>query len=147
MMKKSVLFALVSAAAFSLSAVVMAQETKPPEVNISGVPLNRDVMQHATQMSESDFAKFKRTYELANGNTLALFNRNDMKYAKLADGVWHSIVATGPNSLASKDHQLKMEINLQEDETVSGYLVMPATAPSVADNGAIEYQTVKVAFR
>jgi hypothetical protein len=147
MMKKSILLALVSVASFVLPSAVMAQEVKPPEVNISGTPLNHEGMQIYPQMSESEFTKFKRTYELSNGNTLALFSRSDLKYAKIGDGNWHRIVATGPNSFISKDRQLQMEINVQNDETVSGYLLMPAAPSWVAGNDVTPLATVKVVFR
>jgi len=146
-MNKFTLPALASAASFVLSAVVMAQDVKPPEVNISGVPLNHDGAQLATYMSESEFAKFKRTYELSNGNTLSLFSRSDMKYAKLGDGTWHRIDATSPNSFISKDRQLTMEINLKDDDMVSGYLLMPATSPIIAGNDVTQLPLVKVVFR
>jgi len=146
-MKKSILLALASAAVIVLPAVVTAQDVKPPEVNISGVPLNQNEMRNSTPMSESEFAQFKRTYELSNGNTLSLFSRSNLKFAKLDDGTWHSIVATGPNSFISNDHQLEMKINLKDDDTVSGYLLMPAAAPAVAINDAAWLPGMKVEFR
>ncbi|PRC93508.1 hypothetical protein S2091_1895 [Solimicrobium silvestre] len=146
-MKKLVLLALASAATFVLPAVVMAQEVKPPEVNISGVHLNHEENQIVQYMSDDEFYKFKQTYELSNGNTLSLFSRFNNKYAKLGDGTWHRIVATGPNSFVSKDHQLKMEINLQNDDKVSGYLLMPAASPAVAGNDVTSVAYVKVVFR
>jgi len=146
-MNKSILLALASAAALVLPAVVMAQDTKPPEVNISGVPLNLDAGQHVVHMSDSEFAKYKRTYELSNGNTLSLFSRADLKFAKLGDGAWHAIVATGTDSFASEDKQLKMEIHLQDDDVVSGYVLMRAETPSLAADGSLTYRSVSVAFR
>ena len=145
-MKKSILLALASAAVIVLPAVVTAQDVKPPEVNISGVPLNQNEMRNSTPMSESEFAQFKRTYELSNGNTLSLFSRSNLKFAKLDDGTWHSIVATGPNSFISNDHQLEMAINLQDDDKVSGYLLMPVTSSSVAVNDVTRLSRVKVEF-
>jgi|GEM_PF-2393891 len=150
-MKKSTLLALVSAASFTayfaLPAVAMAQDARPPEVNISGVPLNHDANHNYPIMSEYEFAKFKRTYELSNGDTLTLLSQFNMKYAKLGDGNWHRIDATASNSFVSRDRKLKMEINLKDDDTVSGYLWMPAAPPAVAGNDVTLLPTVKVAFR
>lgn len=145
-MKKSILLALASATAIVLPVVVMAQDVKPPEVNISGVPLTRDEIQSPTYMSEAEFAKFERTYELSNGNTLSLFSRSDTKYAKLGEGSWHRIVATGPNSFISNDHQLEMAIQVQNDDKVSGYLLMPVTSSSVAVNDVTSSSRMKVEF-
>jgi hypothetical protein len=147
MMKKLVLLALVSAASFVVPAVSMAQDAKLPEVNISGPSLAPEENQKFHYMDQTEFAKFKRAYELSNGDTLSLFSRSDLKYAKLGDGTWHAIVATGPNSFMSIDRQLKMEINLQSGDQVSGYLLMPATSPTVAGNDAAWASSVKVVFR
>jgi hypothetical protein len=151
MMKNLTLLALAGAATlvatFVSPVVAMAQDVKPPEVNISGVHVKRDENPMTRYMSEYEFTKFKRTYELSNGDTLSLFSRSNLKYAKLGDGNWHSIVATGSNSFVSMDHQLKMEINLKDDETVSGYLWIPASSPAVAGNDVTLLPTIKVVFR
>jgi len=146
-MKKLILLALVSATSFVLPATAMAQEAKTPEVNISGPSLTLKGDQTVHYMDETEFAKFERAYDLSNGDTLSLFSRSNRKFAKLGDGRWHAIVATGHNSFMSKDRQLKMEINLQSEDEVSGYLLMPATSPTVAGNDVAWAPSVKVVFR
>jgi hypothetical protein len=139
-MKKFVLLTLLGA--MTLTSVAQTA-TKDETVTISG---SKAEMMHATRsMSPSEFGRFTGSYELSNGNSLALFSRGLKKFAALHGEAWHEIVATSDNSFVAKDHQLKLDIYREDDGTVHGDLYLPRDVAQTADNQAGQ-QLVKVAF-
>jgi hypothetical protein len=103
---------------------------------------DRQLTQQDYRMLPREFAEFKGTYQLSDGNTLFLFSRmaGSHMYAKVQDQPEHEIMATAANSFVALDRQLRMRIDLQADGQASGELLMrvnPASA-SIAP-GAEQY--------
>ena len=139
-MKNLVLIAILGA----LSLTAMAQGGGSETVTISGA--KTDLVQQSRPMSSSEFSQFAGSYELSNGNSLALFTRGQTKYAAVHGGAWHEIVATSSNSFIAKDKKLQMTINHNANGDVSGELLMAAESGRVASGDTGE-QWVKLAIR
>lgn len=118
-MKTFVLASILGAFAFSAA----AQTTGNSEtVTISGAKAGAS--QQVRTMSPDEFNRFSGSYELSNGQSLALFTRGLKKYAALHGEAWHELVATSSNSFVSKDKQLQMTIDVNESGEVRGELLM-----------------------
>ena len=139
-MKKLALLAFLGA--MSLTAIAQTA-SKDESVTISGS--KSDMTKHIQPMSASEFSAFTGSYELSNGDSLALFSRGLKKYAALHGEAWHEIVATSANSFVAKDQQLKIDIYREDDGTVHGDLYLPKAATQTAD-GRTAGQLDKVAF-
>ena len=90
-------------------------------------------------MNAQDFAPFRGGYELANGQVLHLRNIGSMgalMYARIDDKEEHRIIATGRDSFVALDQQLAMRIDLRDDGSVGGEVLMRVPAEKLA-SGAI----------
>ena len=96
-------------------------------------------------MSADQFNQFAGSYELANGDSLALFTRGLKKFAALHGEAWHELVATSANSFVAKDHQMKIDIVREENGVVHGDLYLPKGDMQTAE-GKSAGELVKVAF-
>lgn len=139
-MKRFILLSILSA--FALTAT--AQSTSNNEnITISGA--TSDTIHKAQPMSADEFNEFSGSYELSNGNSLALFTRGLKKYAALHGEAWHELDATSSHSFVAKDKQLQMTIWRHENGDVSGELLMVVTPEHVA-KGDTDVHVAKVAF-
>ena len=94
---------------------------------------------HKHFMSAETFAPFRGGYELSNGQTLYLRNAGSigaMMYARIDDQEEHRIIATGNDSFVALDQQLAMRIDLRDDGSVGGEVLMRVPAEKLA-SGAI----------
>ncbi|HEY8097325.1 MAG TPA: hypothetical protein VIE65_14690 [Methylobacter sp.] len=99
-------------------------------------------------MSPGEFGQFAGSYELANGNSIALFSRGLKKYAALHGEAWHELVAVAGNSFVAKDRQLKVTLDRNDDGEVSGgevFIVVPADR--ISKNSPRKQQVQSVAMR
>ena len=86
-------------------------------------------------MSAETFAPFRGGYELSNGQTLYLRNAGSigaMMYARIDDQEEHRIIATGNDSFVALDQQLAMRIDLRDDGSVGGEVLMRVPAEKLA---------------
>ncbi|MEG2033109.1 MAG: hypothetical protein RR376_20860 [Janthinobacterium sp.] len=91
-------------------------------------------------MNAQDFAPFRGGYELANGQVLHLRNIGSMgalMYARIDDKEEHRIVATGSNSFVALDQQLAMRIDLRDDGSVGGEVLMMVPAENLASGEVV----------
>ncbi|HSY29451.1 MAG TPA: hypothetical protein VK832_18215 [Burkholderiaceae bacterium] len=140
-MKHLVLISILGA----LSLTAMAQGDNSSEtITISGA--KTDLVHQSRPMSSDEFSQFAGSYELSNGNSLALFSRGQLKFAAVHGGAWHEIVATSSNSFIAKDKKLQMTINHNANGDVSGELLMAAESGQVASGDTGEHW-VKLAIR
>lgn len=136
-MKKIILFSVLSA----LSLSGMAQSTQQVEtITISKSVTEIEAPDRTYWMPPERFYQFLGSYDLANGQTLSLFERGTFKYAQVSDQPRHRIVATGKNTFVALDRQLKMRIDLKEDGEASGelYMVVPAAPATPKVMGKME---------
>jgi hypothetical protein len=96
-------------------------------------------------MSAQEFGKFVGSYELANGKTLSLFVRGDLKFAAIKGEASHVLVAKSGNTFVAKDKQLAVTIDLHENSDVTGEVLIAAAGERLAD-GKTDSKVVRVAF-
>ncbi|QKY03496.1 hypothetical protein G3257_15395 [Janthinobacterium lividum] len=90
---------------------------------------------HKHFMSAERFAPFRGGYELSNGQVLYLRNAGSigaMMYARIDDQEEHRIIATGSDSFVALDQQLAMRIDLRDDGSVGGEVLMRVPAEKLA---------------
>lgn len=138
-MKKIAL--LVALCAISLTSLAQTAP-KDETITISG---SKTEANQTRAMRPDEFSKFTGSYELANGDSLALFSRGLKKYAALHGEAWHEIVATSDNSFVATDQQMKIEIYREDNGMVHGNLYLPKAGMQTADSGNTT-QLVKVGF-
>jgi hypothetical protein len=139
-MKKFALLFILGAAALPSFA-----QTAPADsmVTISGA--KSGMKEQVRAMPADEFNQFTGSYELANGDSLALFTRGQKKYAALHGDAWHEIVATSANSFVAKDSRLKLDIYREDDGSVHGDVYLPKNDTQTADGRSGE-QFAKVGF-
>ncbi|SIR16785.1 hypothetical protein SAMN05880566_10954 [Janthinobacterium sp. TND4EL3] len=90
-------------------------------------------------MNAQDFAPFRGGYELANGQVLHLRNAGSIgaMYARIDDQDEHRIIAATSNSFVALDRQLAMRIDLRDDGSVGGEVLMMVPAESLASGEVV----------
>jgi hypothetical protein len=126
-MKTLILASVLSAAAFGAAAQPVDQQMQqmaaPQDdttVTITAKGPTIDLPERARGMPASEFALFTGSYEMANGDSVALFSRGLKKYAKLHNGAWHEVVAASDRSFVAKDRSLKVTFVADEDGRLVG---------------------------
>ena len=90
---------------------------------------------HRHFMSAERFAPFRGGYELSNGQVLHLRNIGNvgaLMYARIDDQEEHRIVASGSHSFVALDRQLAIRIDLRNDGSVGGEVLMQMPAEKLA---------------
>ncbi|MBV8666503.1 MAG: hypothetical protein JO269_08480 [Burkholderiaceae bacterium] len=109
-----------------LTSLAQTASNVAPDVNtvtVSGIGVPR----HPYPMGPDEFYKFKGSYDLANGQTLSLFNRGRVMFAKIGGQARHSIVAASPDTFVAKDHMMKIRFDpAHEDGDRTGELFLVA---------------------
>jgi len=94
---------------------------------------------HRHFMNAEDFSPFRGGYQLSNGQVLHLRNAGSIgaiMYARLDEQDEHRIIASGSNSFVALDRQLAMRIDLRDDGSVGGEVLMLVPVEKLA-SGAI----------
>jgi hypothetical protein len=94
---------------------------------------------HRHLMSAETFSPFRGAYELSNGQVLYLRNASNIgafMYARIDDQEEHRIIASSRDSFVSLDRKLAMRIDLRDDGSVGGEVLMQVPAEKLA-NGDI----------
>jgi len=99
------------------------------------------------KMWPEQFDDYKRGYTLSNGQTLYIRSLGSNMYAFVDNDHWHKIVAVAPNTFVALDRQLKMEINLHEDDGASGWLTMIVPSRQLSGGGFVPEKIVSFAMR
>ncbi|MDO8040039.1 hypothetical protein [Janthinobacterium sp. SUN137] len=107
---------------------------------------------HRHFMSAESFAPFRGGYELSNGQVLYLRNAGNIgaiMYARINDQEEHRIVATGSDSFVALDQQLAMRIDLRDDGSVGGEVLMRVPAEKLASGEIVpaHVQSMSLASR
>lgn len=106
-----------------------------------------EVPERYRKMWPQDFDDYRRGYVLSNGQTLSIAPRGLHMYARIDDQPWHKIVAIAPNTFVALDRQLKMEINLLDDEKVSGWVAMVVPPEKLANGVTTPERVLRLAMR
>jgi hypothetical protein len=95
---------------------------------------------HKHFMSAERFAPFRGGYELSNGQVLYLRNAGNigaLMYARIDGQEEHRIIASGSNSFVALDRQLAMRIDLRDDGSVGGEVLMVVPAEKLASGDIV----------
>ena len=129
-------------ASFAASAQPAADDNT---VTITGNQHSIALPESPRSMGVQEFSKFTGSYEMANGNSIALFSRAGIKYAALHGDVPHALVAKSSNTFVAKDGQLEVTLDRSDEGKVSGEVFMVVPVEKVA-GGAAQQRVVNVAF-
>ncbi|OEZ93357.1 hypothetical protein JAB9_10220 [Janthinobacterium sp. HH107] len=107
---------------------------------------------HRHFMSAQEFSPFRGGYELSNGQVLYLRNASSigaMMYARIDDQEEHRIVASGSNSFVALDRQMAMRIDLRDNGSVGGEVLMVVPAEKLASGDIVpaHVQSMSLASR
>ncbi|MGK5080835.1 hypothetical protein [Janthinobacterium sp. HLX7-2] len=95
---------------------------------------------HRHIMSAEEFSPFRGGYELANGQVLHLRNTGiigAIMYARIDDQEEHRIVAASRDTFVALDRQLAMRIDLRDDGSVGGEVLMQVPAQTMASGDIV----------
>jgi hypothetical protein len=130
-MKRLMLVALLG----SLSLAAPAQTTADNAVTIRGYSI--ELPATAYRMFPGDFDDYKRVYDLANGDTLAMRQMGRRMLAQVGDGEPKELVAAAPGVFVALDRELKITLNRDNFGDFRGevLMVVPGRATAQAYEG------------
>ena len=107
---------------------------------------------HRHFMSAEMFAPFRGGYELSNGQVLHLRNAGSIgaiMYARIDEQDEHRILASSNNSFVALDRQLAMRIDLRDDGSVGGEVLIQLPAQTLASGDIVpaHVQNMRLASR
>lgn len=117
-MKQLMLVALLG----SLSLAAPAQTEPDNAVMIRGYSIELPVRPY--HMYSGDFDEYKRVYDLANGDTIALGQTGRRMYAQVGDGERKELVAAAPGVFVALDRELKITLKRDYDGEYRGDVLM-----------------------
>lgn len=142
-MKKLILCAMLSA----LSLPTLAQTQEPIDtVTIRQPELRIELPVTPYDMSAREFYKFKGSYDLANGQTLSLFERRNTRYAQVSNQEKRQIVAADKNTFVAMDRQLKVRLDIDDNGGATGELWMVVPANNQVSLTAINDRIMMFSF-
>ena len=159
MKRMNVAKVVIGAAVLTVASSVQAQqqiEPSQPEPQSVPVPykatqaddqLRIELPERYRKMWPQDYDDYRGGYALSNGQTLSIAPRGLHMYARIDNGQWHKLVAAAPNTFVALDRQLKMEINLLDDEKVSGWVTMVVPQQTLANGVVLPERAVRLAVR
>lgn len=131
-----------------LPLVIHAQEQSDTvSVPVRANDLRIELPDSYKKMWPEQFDDYKRGYTLSNGQTLYIRSLGSNMYAFVDNDQWHKIVTVAPNTFVALDRQLKMEINLHEDDGASGWLTMMVPSRQLSGGGFVPEKIVSFAMR
>ena len=87
---------------------------------------------HALQMDIETRSKFVGVYELSTGEKLKIVKRGQLMYASLdSDDVLRRVVVAGTNTFVSEDKKLKIHLERNANDDVSGEVLIARSANSL----------------
>lgn len=101
-------------------------------VTITGNQKSIALPESPRAMSELEFGKYAGSYELSNGDSIALFTRAGAKYAALHGQPAHELVAKSGHTFVAKDLQLEVTIDKSDENKISGEVLMAVPSGTVA---------------
>lgn len=114
----------------------VATDMMLPDSQVVAVPAHShriEVPARPHYMMRIDFEKFAGEYELSNGDTLQLWRRSGLMYARIGQQAELRIVATSRNAFVALNRQMKVRIDRHDDGSVSGEMVVMVPSQQLAD--------------
>ena len=159
MKQVNVVRVVIGAAVLAVASSVQAQqqiEPSQPEPQSVPVPYKAgqaddqssiELPERYRRMWPQEYGDYRGGYTLSNGQSLSIAPRGMHMYARIDDGEWHKIVVIAPNIFVALDRQLKMEINLLDDNKVSGWVSMVVPRQTLANGVVVPERAVRLAVR
>lgn len=143
-MKKILLVSLLG-----LTTLIASAQSNPATdtITVPAPSLKIEVPEHLRRMDSDEFYVYKGAYDLSNGKVLTLSQRGSQMYAEVEDEGMHRIVATAANAFVALDRQLQMKIDIHDDGSVDGELLMVVPAKQLADGSYSQARLVRLATR
>jgi hypothetical protein len=151
-MKIVTLAALAGMLVFAPTLYAQQQEQQQQEPETMSVPvrandLSIELPATYKKMWPDRYDEYKGAYTLANGQKLSIRSFGVNMYAYVDNDRWHKIVAVAPNTFVALDRQLKMEINLLDDDNASGWVTMVVPAQQLSSGELVPEKIVSFAMR
>lgn len=118
---------LLLAAALAALALPVAAQTPSDfgQVTIRGeAPKTIELPAHYSRMWSGEFDGLQGTYDLSNGDTMAMMKRINRKFIQVGNGPRTEVVAVGNYDFVSLDKRYRVVLSEPVDGEVTGYLLM-----------------------
>ncbi|NML61314.1 hypothetical protein HHL21_09535 [Massilia sp. RP-1-19] len=144
---KSLLFAT----ALAVLALPAAAQTPSDlgRVTITGeAPKTIELPAKYSRVWAGEFDSLQGTYDLSNGDSMAMMKRINRKFIQIGDGSRTEVVAVGDYDFVSLDQRYRVVLSEPVNGEVTGYLLMdtrPAGSRDVAQSG-IEVRSFRFAM-
>jgi hypothetical protein len=117
-----------------------ASSDESDTVTVRGTSAARD---NAIRMRPDNYTPYLNEYDLANGQTLAIYARGLRVYASIGNERGHELEAVASNTFYAADGKLRMTINLDGRGNASGFVYVPVPQQHVALNsGYVAYESI-----
>jgi hypothetical protein len=146
-MKMITLAAVAGMLVFAPAIQAQEQEAETTSVPVRANDLRIELPAKYKKMWPDQYDQYKGSYTLANGQILLIRSAGTNMYAYVDNQAWHKIVAVAPNTFVALDQQLKMEINLRDNDEVSGWVTMVVPAQRLSSGEVVPEKTVSLAMR
>lgn len=146
-MKIIIFAALAGTLALAPASYAQQQEQETTSVSVPAPELSIELPASYKKMWPDRYDEYRGSYKLANGQMLSIRSFGYNMYAYVDHDRWHKIVAVAPNTFVALDRQLKMEINLAEDEQASGWVTMVVPARQLSSGEKVPEKVVTFAMR
>ena len=142
---------LLLAAALSVLALPAAAQTPSDlgRVTITAeVPKTIELPAGYSRMWAGEFDNLQGTYDLSNGDTMAMTKRINRKFIQVGDGPRTEVVAVGDYDFVSLDRKYRVVLSEPVFGEVAGYLLIDTRQGSrELSHNAIEVQSFRFAMR
>ena len=141
---------LLLAAAFAALALPAAAQTQSDlgQITIKGeAPKTIELPASYSRLWAGEFDNLQGTYDLSNGDTMAMMKRINRKFIQLGHGPRTEVVAVGDYDFVSLDQRYRVVLSEPVDGEVTGYLLMDTRPPgsrTLSQHG-IEVQSFRFA--
>ena len=141
---------LLAAALSALALPVVAQtQSDLGRVTITAeAPKTIELPARYSRVWAGEFDSLQGTYDLSNGDTMAMMKRINRKFIQIGDGPRTEVVAVGDYDFVSLDQRYRVVLSEPVNNEVTGYLLMdtrPAGSRDVAQS-AIEVRSFRFAM-
>lgn len=139
--------------AASLAALALPAAAQTPSdlgrVTITGeAPRTIELPARYSRMWAGEFDNLQGTYDLSNGDTMAMMKRINRKFIQLGNGPRTEVVAVGDYDFVSLDQKYRVVLSEPVNGEVTGYLLIDtrrAGSPALSQNN-IQVQSFRFAM-
>jgi hypothetical protein len=142
---------LILAAALAALTLPVAAQTQSDlgQVTITReAPKTIELPAKYSRIWSGEFDNLQGTYDLSNGDTMAMTKRINRKFIQVGDGARTEVVAVGDYDFVSLDQKYRVVLSEPMNDEVTGYLLIDtrrAGSPALSQSG-IEVHPVRFAM-